>query len=268
MQPIRIQSSQAKKKKKHPPPKTRVAKYGRPLKQGNTALSRVEKVARMHQSVKRKFADGVLLSTPTKRREWSGAVRLLVEVFSCCSLLTYVILVQMRIKVDRCTDVLLQESGGSPEIMSQLVANVNSQRVMKPFLPVGDDSPTMRFGKNVVATLNVCKKYSRKAGSGPDLLRRVLVAAGAEGPLSTNSMTLRDLARICGYGNNHMRLRGLYECKKKSNTIVQLVENPTFKGVQKQRRDRISGHPIWCRCWHQFTSVKKGQQFRFANYQN
>ena len=117
MQPIPIQSSQSKKKK-HPPPKTRVAKYGRPLKQGNTALSRAEKVARMHQSVKRKFADGVLLSTPTKRREWSGAVRLLVEVFSCCSLLTYVILVQMRIKVDRCTDVLLQESGGSPEMMS------------------------------------------------------------------------------------------------------------------------------------------------------
>ena len=78
MQPIRIQSSQAKKKKKHPPPKTRVAKYGRPLKQRDTALSRAEKVARMHQSVKRKFPDGVLLSTPTKRKEWSGAVRLLV----------------------------------------------------------------------------------------------------------------------------------------------------------------------------------------------
>lgn len=59
-----------------------------------------------------------------------------------------------------------------------------------------------------------------------------------------------------------MRLRGLYECKKKSITIDQLVENPTFKGIQKQRRDRISGNPIWCRCWHQFTSVKKGQQFR------
>ena len=59
---------------------------------------------------------------------------------------------------------------------------------MKPFLPAGDDSLTMQFGKNVVATLNACKKHSRKADSGPDLLRRALVASGAEGPLSTNSV--------------------------------------------------------------------------------
>ena len=42
--------------------------------------------------------------------------------------LLYVILMQMRIKVDRVTNVLLEEAAGSPEMMSQLVANVNSQR--------------------------------------------------------------------------------------------------------------------------------------------
>ena len=79
--PIPIQSSKAKKKK-HPPPKTRAAKFGRPLKQVEASVVRAEKVANMQQSVKRKCADGVLLSTPIKRRGWSGAVRFRVEVFS------------------------------------------------------------------------------------------------------------------------------------------------------------------------------------------
>ena len=96
----------------------------------------------------------------------------------------------MKGKVSRVTSVLLDEAGGSPEVMSQLVTNINSQRVIQPFLPVHDESPTMRFGKNVVATLNVCKKHSVKAGSAPDLLRRALIASGAEGPLSTNSVRM------------------------------------------------------------------------------
>jgi hypothetical protein len=96
----------------------------------------------------------------------------------------------MRIKVDRVTNVLLEEAAGSPEMMSQLVTNVNSQRVMKPFLPVADDSPQLRFGKNVLDTLAMTKKGLCKSGSGPDLLRRALVVAGAEGPLSTNPVCI------------------------------------------------------------------------------
>ena len=96
----------------------------------------------------------------------------------------------MKLKVNRCTNVLLEEAGGSPAMMSQLVSNINSQRVMKPFLPPGEDSPTMRFGKNVLATLVKAKEHSHKAGSGPDLLRRALVASGAEGPFSSNSVPI------------------------------------------------------------------------------
>ena len=92
----------------------------------------------------------------------------------------------MQIKVDRVTNVLLEEAGGSPEVMSQLVANVNSQRVLQPFLPAAEDSPTMLFGKNVLATLNEAKKHSIKSGSAPDLPRRALVTSGVEGPLSAH----------------------------------------------------------------------------------
>ena len=75
-------------------------------------------------------------------------------------------------------------------------------------------------------------------------------------------MTLRDLSRICGYGSNHMRLQPLFHCKKQSHTLGQMLSNKAFVGLQKERRDKLSGHTIWCKCWHQFTTVKKGQQFR------
>ena len=44
----------------------------------------------------------------------------------------------MHLKVRRVTNLMLDEAGGSPEVMSQIVININSQRVMKPFLPVSD----------------------------------------------------------------------------------------------------------------------------------
>lgn len=75
-------------------------------------------------------------------------------------------------------------------------------------------------------------------------------------------MTLRELARICGYGSNHMRIKPLFDCKKNAKTIDNLVHNDVFRAVQKERSDKLAGDPIWCKCWHQFTSVKKGQQFR------
>ena len=75
-------------------------------------------------------------------------------------------------------------------------------------------------------------------------------------------MSLRQLARVCGYGSNHMRVQPLFACKQKANTIDHLVNNPTFRGVQSTRRDKFMDDPIWCQCWHEFTSVKKGQQYR------
>ena len=188
-----VKKAQTGTKKKHPPPKTRAKKFGRPLKQVEGSKLRAEKVADMVKSVKRKCPDGKMISTPKKRKGWSGAVRfcdkqtdrqtsadtLTTNIQTCTT-------GQMKQKVSRVTDVLLDEAGGSPAMMSQLVANMNSQRVLKPFLPAGDDSPSTRYGKNVLATLNKCKEHSMKSGSGPDLLRRALVASGAEGPLSTN----------------------------------------------------------------------------------
>ena len=92
----------------------------------------------------------------------------------------------MQNKVRRVTNLILDEAGGSPEAMSELVVNINSQRVMKPFLPVGDASPQTRFGLNALKTLSEAKKHSFKAGAAPDLLRRAILVAGAEGPLSEN----------------------------------------------------------------------------------
>ena len=97
---------------------------------------------------------------------------------------------QMQLKVRRVTHTILDEAGGSPEEMAKLVANVNSQRVMKPFLPVTKDSPQLRFGMNVLDTLSKAKEHANKAGSAPDLLRRALVVSGAEGPLSKNPVVL------------------------------------------------------------------------------
>ena len=90
----------------------------------------------------------------------------------------------MKGKVARVTNMLLEESAGSTEVMSQLVANITNQRVVRPFLPVGDQSPQTRFGINVLQTFTKAKLHCRKAGSPADLLRRNLLVAGAEGPLS------------------------------------------------------------------------------------
>ena len=75
-------------------------------------------------------------------------------------------------------------------------------------------------------------------------------------------MTLVELAKICGYGSNHMRVKSLFNSKKIATTIHDLVQDDVVQAVQKPRSDKLSGNPIWRKCWHQFTSVKKGQSFR------
>ena len=96
----------------------------------------------------------------------------------------------MTLKVKRVTHMLMDEAGGSAERMSQLVANVNSQRVMQPFLPVRRDSPQTRFALNALQTVEKAKSKSIKAGSPADLLRRNLIVAGAEGPLSKEPVSV------------------------------------------------------------------------------
>ena len=59
-----------------------------------------------------------------------------------------------------------------------------------------------------------------------------------------------------------MRVKNLFDCKKRAKTVDGLVNDPTFKGVQKPRRDKLIDDPIWCMCWHEFTTVKKGQKYR------
>ena len=90
----------------------------------------------------------------------------------------------MQTKVKRVTNMLLDEAGGSTKLMSELVANISNQRVIRPFLPVTTHSPQTRFGINVLQTCSATKKHSQKPGGRVDRLRRCLIVAGAEGPLS------------------------------------------------------------------------------------
>lgn len=94
----------------------------------------------------------------------------------------------MKNKVRRLQQVLYEEGGGKPKLMSQLVANLTNARDVKPFVPVNDNSPQTKFGLNSLKTLESCKKLNRKAGSPADLLRRAIIAGGATGPLSKKSV--------------------------------------------------------------------------------
>ena len=72
----------------------------------------------------------------------------------------------------------------------------------------------------------------------------------------------RELARICGYGSNADRLRSLADLKANSDTVDELVSNLAQHAKRKERKDKLTGLPIWQQLWHHFTTVKKGQKFR------
>ena len=61
-------------------------------------------------------------------------------------------------------------------------------------------------------------------------------------------MSLRQLARVCGYGTNHMRVRPLFACKKNAKTLDDLIKDKTFRGLQATRRDKLKDDPIWTQC--------------------
>ena len=136
--------------------------------------------------------------------------------------------------------------------------------MVQPFVPTTSMTPEQKFGANSLLTLTEAKKKSIKPGSPADMLRRNILAAGSSGPLTKNKhvIGLRELARISGYGSNHMRLKGIHEAKQWSKTIEELLEADSVKGKFKPRKDKIAGDPIWREAWHHFMSVKKGQSYR------
>ena len=75
-------------------------------------------------------------------------------------------------------------------------------------------------------------------------------------------MSLRELARLTGYGNNHIRLAPLNDAKQFANTVEELAQSDEVSARFAPRRDKLTGDPIWTKCWHQFMDLKKGQSFR------
>lgn len=70
------------------------------------------------------------------------------------------------------------------------------------------------------------------------------------------------LTRMCGYGNNPKRIRGVVKAKASAQTFPELVQSIDELSKRKTRKDKMSGDPIWEKLWHHFTEVKKGQSFR------
>ena len=73
---------------------------------------------------------------------------------------------------------------------------------------------------------------------------------------------MRDLARMSGCGNNHMRIGNIYHAKKTSKSVPELLNDDAIEGNFRPRKDKLSGDPIWVRAWHHFMALKKGQSFR------
>lgn len=59
-----------------------------------------------------------------------------------------------------------------------------------------------------------------------------------------------------------MRVAPLHDAKKSASTVHELVTSEEVAAHFKPRCDKLSGDPIWTKCWHQFMELKKGQSFR------
>ena len=170
----------------------------------------------------------------------------------------------MRCKVKRLTDCLMREGGGDAQQTAQVFSNFESQLVVRPFIDPdrSKTTPQHRFGQNALDTMCKAKAKSIKPGCPADLFRRVVLASGAEGPLSTRQkLSMAELARLGGY-RDRRRVRELFKAKKNSKTIDELVNNDAVAGRFKPRSDKLTGDPIWRKAWHQFMALKKGQSFR------
>lgn len=58
-------------------------------------------------------------------------------------------------------------------------------------------------------------------------------------------LSLREMARITGFGSNHMRAQKLFEAKKSANNIKELLADNAVAGIFEPRKDKLSGDPIW-----------------------
>ena len=59
-----------------------------------------------------------------------------------------------------------------------------------------------------------------------------------------------------------MRLQGIHSAKKHATTIGDLLSSDSVRAKFKERKDKLSGEPIWREAWHHFMDLKKGQSFR------
>ena len=244
------------------PPKTRT-KWGRPARTDNLE----NKIAEFKRRVARTETAGGCSRPPTKRATWNGTVCVaLLEIIgmACTFLMLHMCARQMIRKVATLTSTFLTESEGEEQKAALLLSNFLSQRCIQPFVFRENKTPTEVFGKNVAETVKAVKasKMGRHSGTRADILRRNLLAGGAHGPLSQEKISLRELSRICGYGNNPARIGAVNDAKKTAETIEELLDNVHETAKRKPRCDKLEGDPIWTKAWHEFTAVKKGQAFR------
>ena len=168
----------------------------------------------------------------------------------------------MKSKVGRLTQVLYEEGKGDVQETAKVFSNFVSQLAVQPFVAPTNKTPQHIFGENAIATLSKAKEKSQKPGGKCDMFRRNIIVAGAEGPLSPNSISLRGMARLTGYGSNHGRISSLTKAKKKSKSMEELLSHDAVAAKFKSRKDKLSGDPIWTEAWHHFMELKKGQSFR------
>ena len=89
----------------------------------------------------------------------------------------------MKRKVQKLTETWMELSGGKEDVAASVMSNFQSQRVVQPFVYSDNKTAVERFGINCQSTLHSCKKACGEGAKGrTNLLRRELIAAGAQGP--------------------------------------------------------------------------------------
>ena len=181
----------AKTATKNLPTKTRTRNsIGRPKKLADVRKQRVQQLA---SRLKSSCASASLATTPQHYKKWGGSViskMLHIVIFFFSFQFLCARTVQMKQKVKRLTDTFLHEGGGNQKLTAQLFANFSAQRVVSPFQASSlNVAPQQIFGENALATLQKAKQISQKPGCPADMLRRAVIVAGAEGPISPNPVS-------------------------------------------------------------------------------
>ena len=102
----------------------------------------------------------------------------------------------MKRKVKKLTDTFLTISEGKEDVAASVLSNFHSQRAVQPFVYNGNKSAVERFGMNCQATVHRCKNACGAGAKGlTNLLRRGVVAAGAQGPMAPEKVG--DIIHMC-----------------------------------------------------------------------